>query len=283
MIYLEEYSQFKPPVLWLQKAEAAQRELEQRVTFEEKIEYIENHDNIWQDPILKEALLCLSHYKCWYCEALEDRSSYHVDHFRPKKRIRYAKNKTREGYWWLAFDWRNYRLACQFCNTSNKGTRRSGPALGKADWFPLLDESQRVTDPNKTLRDEMPCLLDPTVPGDPELLIFSENDGEAKPAEDETDSFLWLRAEKTIYILHLNEERIVRARKKLWERCNDLIVRGDLAYIDYKAGSPGAKQAFQEVTREIYRLIDGEAPFSATARSFFRNNTKEFKWLRNFL
>jgi hypothetical protein len=76
---------------------------------EERKESIEAHAQIWRD--LAEWLKGQSYGKCWYSEARETFSYWHVDHFRPKKKVKDLNGNEAQGYWWLAFDWHNYRLA----------------------------------------------------------------------------------------------------------------------------------------------------------------------------
>ena len=49
-----------------------------------------------------------------------------VEHFRPKLEVKELyKEQNREGYWWLAFDYHNFRVC------GNVGNRKKG------GWFPL--------------------------------------------------------------------------------------------------------------------------------------------------
>ena len=102
----------------------------------------------------------LSDDKCWYCESKQIRLDRHVDHYRPKNSV--AECADHPGYWWLAFRSYNYRYSCTYCN-SRRVDQRSGQAGGKADHFPLRDESRRAFSPDDPIDDEQPTLLDPTV------------------------------------------------------------------------------------------------------------------------
>lgn len=161
--------------------------------------------NIWREfyKLLPEPLK----RKCWYCEAEEIRSDMPVDHFRPKNKV--EDDKQHDGYWWLAFDWQNYRCACTFCNSRRVFDDTEG---GKACRFPLENPDERAftpADQNK-LNNERPYFLDPFNPDDEKLLWF-DNDGLplAKPSatvEQQT------KVQNSIEIFHLHESRIVRAR-----------------------------------------------------------------------
>src|SRR5687768_17617826 len=60
---------------------------------------------IWRD--LDQPLKTLTNGKCWYSESKNPMSDKNVDHFRPKNSV--VEDAAHEGYWWLAFDWKNYR------------------------------------------------------------------------------------------------------------------------------------------------------------------------------
>lgn len=86
-------------------------------------EFIEQNKSYWGK--LKDHLASLSYGKCWYTEAHDIASVYHVDHFRPKNETKKLKKDCRietdnndEAYWWLAFAWENYRLSGNIPNTS---------------------------------------------------------------------------------------------------------------------------------------------------------------------
>ncbi|HAT3919747.1 MULTISPECIES: hypothetical protein [Enterobacteriaceae] len=161
--------------------------------------------NIWREfyKLLPEPLK----RKCWYCEAEEIRSDMPVDHFRPKNKV--EDDKQHDGYWWLAFDWQNYRCACTFCNSRRVFDDTEG---GKACRFPLENPDERAFVPadQDKLNNERPYFLDPFNPDDEKLLWF-DNDGLplAKPSatvEQQT------KVQNSIEIFHLHESRIVRAR-----------------------------------------------------------------------
>ncbi|QDL33756.1 HNH endonuclease family protein [Serratia liquefaciens] len=161
--------------------------------------------NIWREfyKLLPEPLK----RKCWYCEAEEIRSDMPVDHFRPKNKV--EDDKQHDGYWWLAFDWQNYRCACTFCNSRRVFDDTEG---GKACRFPLENPDERAfapADQNK-LNNERPYFLDPFNPDDEKLLWF-DNDGlplakSSATVEQQT------KVQNSIEIFHLHESRIVRAR-----------------------------------------------------------------------
>ena len=146
--------------------------------------------------------------KCWYCEAEEIRSDMPVDHFRPKNKV--EDDKDHEGYWWLAFDWENYRCACTYCNSRRNFEESEG---GKACQFPLANPTKRAYKSSDSFIDETPDFLDPFDPDDWKLLWF-DNDGLPEPTscanEDQKR-----KVKNSIDIFHLHETKIVRKRNKV--------------------------------------------------------------------
>lgn len=270
MIYID-ISRLNIPEEWKEKARQVTEEL-RNIPETDRARFIERNSEIWQG--LKSELERISHGKCWYCEVKSPRADFHVDHHRPKNRVKNSDGTEEPGYWWLAFEYSNYRLACSFCNCPHAG--EDGIVRGKSDQFPLHSGSVRAR-PDSNLNDENPILLDPTNPVDPSMLWFS-NDGSACPRHSEAASFLHQRASATIDILNLNDIKIVEARKELWRRCITLIERGDRAFAQYHGGSPTARTEFEMIIREIRELIQSSAEFSATARACFRGSA--YDWVR---
>jgi len=73
------------------------------------LKIIEQNSGLWRE--LQDWLCEKSYGKCWYTEARDSISYWHVDHYRPKAKIKDLNNVEYDGYWWLAFNWKNYRLA----------------------------------------------------------------------------------------------------------------------------------------------------------------------------
>ncbi len=148
--------------------------------------------------------------KCWYCESEETRSDMPIDHFRPKNKVK--DDLAHDGYWWLAFDWENYRRACTFCNSRRVFDETQG---GKACRFPIENSGERAYTPNDDdrLRNERPSLLDPFNLEDKKLLWF-DNDGYPEPSSQATAEQS-NKVTNSIEIFHLHESRITRARNKV--------------------------------------------------------------------
>src|SRR4051812_36450137 len=108
-------SKIEIPKAWLDKAVKLQKELEELATLKLKLAHIDKNQ-IWQDRTLFKAISELMDGKCWYSEAKELMSDRDVDHFRPKKKAKNKDNIERDGYWFLAYDWENYRFSSIYSN-----------------------------------------------------------------------------------------------------------------------------------------------------------------------
>ena len=154
---------------WEAQAEEA-RNAVKAIAPEGRPEAISKRSGLW--AALKQPLADVSHEKCWYCETRRVRDDCAVDHFRPKSA---RSSDNHNGYWWLAFDYRNFRFSCKYCNEVriDPETSRRG---GKGSSFPLLEGGIRATGPDDNLEVERCALLDPSREGDAQLLGFHIGD-----------------------------------------------------------------------------------------------------------
>lgn len=195
---------------WRDKADAAKVKLLAAADTEERKKILkrDSSSNVWRDyyELLPESLK----KKCWYCEAADIRSDMPIDHFRPKNEV--EEESGHEGYWWLAFDWENYRCACTFCNSRRNFEETQG---GKTCKFPLCNPESRAFSPDDEvlLQQELPDFLDPFNPDDEKLLWF-DNDGIPIPKPDSTVE-QERKVNNSIDIFHLHETNIVRARNNI--------------------------------------------------------------------
>ena len=180
--------------------------------------YIKKHAS-W--GLLKNWLSKVSDNKCWYCEAKSNRAPSDVDHFRPKLAITVngVKLTGHDGYYWLAYEWWNFRLSCQRCNRPEKDD--TDILHGKANEFPIRNEANRCTLPAALLTAEEPKLLDPYNQADCELLAHG-TDGEVKPlaAAGTWDN---QRARYTIDRLGFNDWNTPETKRNTWRLLDDLI------------------------------------------------------------
>lgn len=153
---------------------------------------------------LKPWLFALSHGKCWFTEGKDICSHKDVEHFRPKKEAVNLDGTVRDGYWWLAFDYTNFR-AC-----GNVPNRKKG------GWFPLHQDSLCSKFDARCEESETPYLLDPVNPTDPDLLAFDE-EGNAIPAPS-ADAWAKERVRVSIERLKLNDhDELPAERRKVWQ------------------------------------------------------------------
>jgi len=254
----------QPPQEWLDRAKEARTQLMAIYDPGERKEFIEAHAQIWRD--LAEWLKGQSYGKCWYSEARETFSYWHVDHFRPKKKVKDLNGNEAQGYWWLAFDWHNYRLA---------GSAGNVP---KSTYFPLRAGCHRANGPTDDVNDEAPCLLDPTRLSDPALLSF-DDEGKICPA-DPDGPWNKERAETTIKVLNLNYGGLVSARKTLWEQCNRKINRVLNLMKELQEMRSATKQAqVEEMLIGLRNMVSQKEPFSSVASICVRS--QGISWLSN--
>jgi hypothetical protein len=187
-----------------------------------------------------------------------------VEHFRPKKEAKDLKGAIRDGYWWLAFDYTNYRLC------GGVGNKKKG------GFFPLSDSSLVSEFGNQCEESETPYLLDPTDPYDVLLIAFDE-EGKVIPAPSE-DITEWEieRVEETIKRLKLNEhEALTEGRRQVWQDVSKEIE----GYLTAKAkitkgNNPAVKQKLKTHLEKIRGMMATTKELSSVARwcVSFRND-----------
>lgn len=203
---------------------------------------------------LKQWLLALSSGKCWFSEVRDLYSHYDVEHFRPKKEAKTLDGAERDGYWWLAFDYMNFRVC------GNVGNRKKG------GWFPLQQGSLCSSFSERCEESEVPYLLDPIDDDDVSLIAFDEEGklipmpGSSKWEQD--------RVRETVKRLKLNEHvPLAEARRNVWQKVDLLIQDFQLAKSKCTGGkNPAAKAKLLEVRAKVRELTNRSAELSAVAR-----------------
>jgi len=255
------YGGDEPSAAWLAKAQQVTEELNAATTKAQRDKIIDDNSKIWGE--LKDWLRKLSNGKCWFSEANDAYSHWHVEHFRPKKSAKNLDGTEREGYWWLAFDWKNFRL-CGSVGNTKKGT-----------YFPLCPGSQVATSSTRYLvQDEICFLLDPTREGDPEHLSYNE-DGVAIPMPG-LDDWPKERATKSIERYNLNDyEPIREARQKRWNICREKILQARAA-LAAKPPTVTTQERQRAAFEAIQQMLDPAEPFTAVVRECL--NSSGFRW-----
>ncbi len=233
-------------------------------------EVIEDNQAIWKG--LKTPMSKVSNGKCWYCETWEIRSDTAVDHYRPKNAVKECPDHP--GYWWLAFDWENYRYSCQYCN-EKRVDQDTGITGGKGTCFPLVRPENRVYEPGELLYEE-PVLLDPTIESDVLALSFEE-DGTAQPRwQEENYPVLYMRALESITLYNLNKQELKERRQTaICVEIRKLIAQGDKYFARLQNSDPSARDAFNETIQRLGNMISLAAEYSAAAKSviaFYRDH-----------
>lgn len=246
---------------WLDKANRLTEQLKAAKTSEDRKAIIEKNNSMWSD--IKDWLVKLSHGKCWYSEAKEIFSIYDVDHFRPKNSAKNLDNSKREGYWWLAFDWKNYRLSGSVGNRLLKDDKDI--TRGKWDYFPLKENCRPASSPNDDLRDELYYLLDPTNPNDPLLLSFDET-GNPVPVIEVDGSWATERVKVTINLLHLDYVPLVEERRKIWELCRRKL-DAISALLSAKDISVTKQTSVGNLINELREMASSESELAGTVRA----------------
>jgi hypothetical protein len=247
----------QPPADWLAKAQAATAELAEAKTDAEREAIINAKQKIWCDDRLRNWLLGLFHNKCWYSEAQEAVSAYHVDHFRPKGQVTdMGRTSPEQGYWWLAFSWQNYRICGQLINVK------------KNDVFPLVSGHRASPDAPGSLRLEAPTLLDPTT-DDARLVSFEmDEDGCRAVPSGGADAEDCARVLSTIEVIGLNRlARLNRKRADVWEEC-----REKLASYTAASGEPPAMKLLQRalIVVDLKKRVAYESELSSVAEACIR-------------
>jgi len=257
-------TKIKLPEGWEEKAEKLKNKLSEIDDPNERTKFINDH-RIWTE--LREALEELSGGKCWYSEAKELVSLYDVDHFRPKGNVLNMNGTCCNigGYWWLAFDWENYRLSGQICNRPLRDTDYE-ETKGKHNYFPLRKGSAISTEPHHDLRDEINYLLDPTDPDDPNFISFDEF-GNIIPAV-EPGSWEAERVKITVKLLHLDYEKLKEERKKVWDHCTRRINEAqNIMLKEIESSSASLKTDLKKVLTELREMIHPHTELSSIART----------------
>ncbi len=211
-------------------------------------------------PALKE----LFHEKCAYCESkLAANGPWDVEHYRPKGQVKEAPDHP--GYYWLAYAWGNLYPSCPGCNRSYRGQptwnkRNFGPVGGKADQFPLVDETRRAMCHLEDVALEEPKLLDPCSHHPDDYLTFAP-DGAAVSIDDNT------KGRTTIDILHLNREDLQSARKA---RMQEVLSNIDNIHraLPKAEHAPQRRAALRRLARTYFKPT---SLYSTACRAIWRN------------
>lgn len=248
MIHIDIYGH-EPDNAWVTKADSLTQQLLLETDAKKRNQLIDDNEKLWGE--LKDFLLAISHHKCWYSEAKDAYAHYHVDHFRPKKEAIGLDKLDYGGYWWLAFQWKNYRL-CGGAGNVRKGAK-------------FAVKKNKANKPEDTIEDEIFYFLDPCEEEDILKVTFNEH-GEITPITPK--GWDHERAFYTIESLNLNFKLLKEKRKETWTKCFTLIIETQnlMAQNDI---SPSAtrKGQIKEKIKQLKVLVKSSSEFSATAKA----------------
>lgn len=254
---------------WLAKAATAKKAVEDGAD-------LDNYSALWRE--LKSEMLLLSDTKCWYCESTVDRDDNAVDHYRPKNRV-FDSAQSHTGYKWLAFEKSNFRLACTWCN-SRRIDLDFGTSGGKADRFPLLDESKRVYIEG-SIEYECPELLDPCDIDDCELIGCQQENGRACPSS--VDPIDFKRAKSSIEIYHLDRDATAKRRHGVAVSLIADILDAKRLFTQSR-NDASKKSEFVKIAKRIQSIIAWNAPYSGEMKYLLRGQRSEgHPWIQKLL
>lgn len=209
-------------------------------------------DEIWQE--VKPYLASVMEKKCWYCETRNVRADNAVDHFRPKS-----------VYWWLAFNYDNYRFACTLCN-SRRRDLEFGTVGGKRDDFPLSPSGISARTPGDDIDLEKPLLLDPCRFKDPPVLWFDESGMPRVNPQHGDGELVKAMVQHSTTSYHLDHSFLVTARRIKFLEIRQLCRDGDEDHMLFETnGDESALDRWSKLVVRVFRAIDRSAEHSAAA------------------
>ena len=237
---------------WIKNAKTHSEELKNKKTHSEREEYMKNH-GIWSK--FKPILTKYFGEKCWYSECALDGSFSDVDHFRPKSRSRDEKGNIilHDGYWWLAYDYLNYRLSCE------KSNRNFGGG-GKNDMFPLKPGTVAST---QGYSNDIHILLDPCVKNDVMLIDCDEN-GKIIAMSDDPYEISRVDISKKAY----NWNLFNGGRKKIRLECQNALKLFEFMYTQHP-------NEMKLSLIQICNLVDPKTPYSSFAKRYLYDKIQD--------
>lgn len=269
---------------WLKEAEKHLdkiRDLEKK----ERAKYW-SENNHWKE--LHTTLSELSGHKCWYSEAPENSSEWEIEHYRPKANSK-DENKLvirDDGYWWLSYHWKNFRLAGSLVNKLRKDKFINVDSVyGKGNYFPLENTANVAMPEDMYCTGENPILLDPIKPRDCTLFAF-DKDGDIFPKYTATDSPLnFKKADISIQYYGLKHTPIKRGRKKIWDRCNQIVDLANNTIKNYISNEQRVESEIEKCFTTLAEMSMPTEPYTSVVKSFVLVKSQEpnYSWLRDVI
>jgi uncharacterized protein (TIGR02646 family) len=241
---------------WVRRAEVVTQQLIHEPNIDAKKAIIEANKELWSE--LKNHLRDLRKRKCWYTESVNDGAHCHVDHFRPKTNALDENGIDQGGYWWLAFQWMNYRY--------------SGPAsnVRKKDYFPVLRNKANNYGDNISIEEIL--LLDPVVIGDPGKLAF-DIEGKAIPKSQDITSRDYRRAKYSIEKYNLNSEGLKEGRRQKQVDAGKLINQSqNLIALQTVNHDQARENEIMRIWKELRKLAHPDSEYSAAIKYHLKSS-----------
>lgn len=288
MIYVD-LKKFKPSTNWIKRAKAHTAILTKESN---KSAYFRTQANVIWTELLNEWRI--KYDKCWISESKNPGSNASIEHFRPKGdvsindqvkklKLKTAQRKNSIGYWWLAYNWENYRFSFPVPNTS------------KSIFFPLKHGSFIAKKPTDNHSREENFLIDPTVIEDVKLLTVEPSDGTIKPtynimSKNSLERWKSIRAIASISIYDLDNQFLVNARIEKVKECKKELesclrnFNNALKFINDKVVSSEFLINSKESIDKLKDMMDDKSDFALTSRIAIYSilDTKEYLDIKPF-
>jgi hypothetical protein len=228
--------------------------------------------------------------KCWYSEVELTGADPNIDHFRPKGRVREidvdslkATGLDTDGYWWLAFDYQNFRLSSQHANQRRVDETTDG---GKWDYFPV--DGARAPEGSKiSLITEVVFPLDPCSATDVSLMWFGPDGTPGYSNWKRQPSIHEQRRMKvTVWLFHLDKQELMIKRSNAMEELRAVVKTADAIYNIWvnrgKNDFDHEKTLLDALIADIHLKISDGAPHAGAKRCALQIAKSEFLWLNDF-
>lgn len=219
-----------------------------------RLAFTKRNERHWRDNRVRNWLLSQFENKCWYSEARDSVSPIHVEHFRPKSSASDDETtEEAEGYWWLAFDWTNYRIGGHFLNSK------------KGNYFPLHNAVRATACGEIPIIAESPIIIDPTTNSASQISFDKHEDSCIAVCSDlglaDTNQDR-IEVDRTLTILGLNKYDLLNQKRgAVWDECMEQINR-----YNAPAPAPNFKIIIRAaITIQLKKIVDYKAEFSSVS------------------
>ena len=245
---------------WKKKADDLEKKLNKCTNHNDRREFIKEY-NHWTD--FKDILISNFGLLCWYTDCDLTGSFGDIDHFKPKLQSMDLDNRClrEEGYWELAYDYKNFRLSSEKANRPNN-------TKGKRNYFPVryIEKSDNQNDLSDL---EEPLLLDPCNLNDTRLIGYREG-GIIYPESNDP----WIKKRIKTSIELYNMEESFDRRRRITNECDNLFATLIILVNDDKSPEP--------IFNIIKEKIDRKAPYSSIAFKYmmFLSDQPKYKVIK---